>query len=55
MIIVEYGDYECPACQFAYAQVEKLLEAEGGNVKFVFRHFPLMSTHPQALAEALAA
>ncbi len=55
VIIVEYGDYECPACQFAYAQVEKLLKAEGGNVKFVFRHFPLMSPHPQAMAAALAA
>ena len=55
VIIVEYGDYECPACQSAYAQVERLLEAEGGNVKFVFRHFPLMSTHPQAMAAALAA
>ena len=55
VIIVEYGDYECPACQFAYAQVEKLLEAEAGNVKFVFRHFPLMSIHPQAMAAALAA
>ena len=53
--IVEYGDYQCPACQRAYVEVEKLLTAEGGNVKFVFRHFPLMSTHPQAMAAALAA
>ena len=53
--IVEYGDYECPACQRAYREVEKLLEAEAGNVKFVFRHFPLTSTHPRAMAAALAA
>ena len=55
MIIVEYGDYECPVCRSAYPQVERLLEAEAGNVQFVFRHFPLMSTHPQAMAAALAA
>jgi len=53
--IVEYGDYQCPACQRAYVEVEKLLTAEGGNVEFAFRHFPLMSTHPQAMAAALAA
>jgi len=53
--IVEYGDYQCPACQRAYVEVEKLLTAEVGNVKFVFRHFPLMSAHPQAMAAALAA
>ncbi len=53
--LVEYGDYECPACQRAYVEVEKLLTAERGNVKFVYRHFPLMSTHPQAMAAALAA
>ncbi len=35
--IVEYGDYQCPACQRAYVEVEKLLTAEGGNVKFVSR------------------
>lgn len=53
--LVEYGDYECPACQYAYGEVEKLLEAEGHNVRFVFRHFPLMAVHPQAMAAALAA
>jgi len=52
--LVEYGDYECPACQYAHGEVEKLLEAEGHNVRFVFRHFPLMTTHPQAMAAALA-
>lgn len=53
--IVEYGDYQCPACQRAYVEVEKLLTAEGPNARFVFRHFPLMTTHPRAMAAALAA
>ncbi len=53
--IVEYGDYECPACQRAYVEVEKLLTTERGNVKFVYRHFPLMRIHPQALGAALSA
>ena len=52
--LVEYGDYECPACQYAHGEVEKLLEAEGHNVRFVFRHFPLMTIHPQAMVAALA-
>ncbi len=53
--IVEYGDYECPACQRAYREVEKLLESEEGRVRFIFRHFPLIRMHPQALGAALAA
>ena len=53
--VVEYGDYQCPACQLAYGEVEKLLEAQGGDVLFVFRHFPLTSVHQRAMAAALAA
>jgi len=53
--IVEYGDYECPACQYTHGEVQKFLEADGHSVQFVFRHFPLTTVHPRAMPAALAA
>ena len=50
--LVEYGDYECPACQRAYGETERLLESEEGRVRFIFRHFPLMRIHQQALVSS---
>ena len=55
MILVEYGDFECPNCKQA-APVVKLLRTEFANrVGFVYRHFPLEEVHPHALAAAQAA
>jgi protein-disulfide isomerase len=51
--IVEFGDYECPAC----AQTEPLMEQlrteyqNNPQVNFVFRHYPL-AQHKKALAAA---
>lgn len=46
--LVEYGDYECPSCGMAYPVVERLRQHFGGNLRFVFRHFPLSTVHPLA-------
>ena len=53
--IVEYADYQCPACQAAHPEIEQTLRAEAERVRFVMRHFPLESAHPRALPAALAA
>ncbi len=53
--VVEYGDYECPYCGRVYPVVERLLEQYPGEVRFVFRHYPLDSVHPRARDAALAA
>lgn len=53
--LVEYGDYECPHCGAVYPVIEAARKAFGGNLRFVFRHFPLRSSHPHALAAAKAA
>ncbi len=57
VVIVEYGDYECPHCGRAYWVVKQLLEELGDDVGFVFRNFPLTEAHPRAetVAEALEA
>jgi protein-disulfide isomerase len=53
--LVEYGDYECPACGRAYPEVERARRHLGANLRFVFRHFPLTSIHPLAEPAAEAA
>ena len=47
-VVIEYGSYECPFC----AKADGLLE--GLPVQRVFRHFPVKSKHPRALALAQA-
>jgi protein-disulfide isomerase len=46
--LVEYGDYECQHCGDAHPIVKQVLEHFGDNVRFVFRHFPLIQIHPNA-------
>src|SRR2546429_5335512 len=46
--LVEYGDFECPFCGRAYADLKQVLRQVGGKVRFVFRHFPVSEEHPHA-------
>ena len=55
VVIVEYGDFECPSCKNAAPAVKMLLEHYPEEVRYVFRHFPLEVPHPRALAAAEAA
>jgi formate-nitrite transporter family protein len=53
--LVEYGDYECPYCRGAYRDVHRLLDRYPGEVRFVFRNFPIAQVHPHAEMAAEAA
>jgi protein-disulfide isomerase len=53
--LVEYGDFECPYCAAAHGIVQAARKAFGGNLRVVFRHFPLRASHPRALPAAKAA
>ena len=53
--LVEYGDYQCPFCAQAWPGVEDLVSRFGDRVVFAFRHFPLVSQHPDAWQAAIAA
>lgn len=55
LTLLEYGDYECPACIQAEPLTQHLVEAFGTRMRFVFRHFPLFEVHPQAELAAEAA
>ena len=46
--LVEYGDYECPACGAAHPIIKLVLAHFGPRLQFVFRHFPLTQAHPNA-------
>jgi protein-disulfide isomerase len=50
--LVEYGDYECPACGLAHPMVKLLIRQFADRLQFVFRHFPLIQVHPNAEAAA---
>ena len=55
VVVVEYGDFECPNCKQAAPAVKLLLRHFTGRIRFVYRHFPLEEVHPQALQAAEAA
>lgn len=55
VVVVEYGDYECPYCAAAAPVLRELVEGSDGQVQLVFRNFPLAEIHPHALTAALAA
>jgi protein-disulfide isomerase len=48
-LVIEYADFECPFCAALH---ERLGELE---IRLVFRHFPVRSSHPRAWAAAGAA
>src|SRR5258705_13165515 len=48
VILVEYGDYECPHCGHAYPIVKQVQKHFGKRLAFVFRNFPLNEVHPNA-------
>jgi protein-disulfide isomerase len=50
--LVEYGDYQCPACGAAYPVVKALQKRFSKELRFIFRNFPLTQSHPFALAAA---
>src|SRR5271169_3465651 len=55
VILVEYGDYECPSCREAYRILKEVKKRMGNRLCFVFRNFPLDKMHPHAFAAAVAA
>ena len=52
--IVEYSDFQCPACGYWSTEVEKLVDEFGSDLTFVYRHLPLKSIHKNAELAALA-
>lgn len=53
--LVEYGDFECPFCGTFYPIVQQVKEKYGDKITFQFRHFPIVSAHPNAMIAHRAA
>ncbi len=55
--LVEYGDLECPHCRQVVPIIRALRERMGNRLRYVYRHFPISSVHPNAqlAAEAVEA
>lgn len=53
-VLVEYSDFQCPACKYFYGMVKQLEEEKGDSVQVVYRHFPLQQ-HQHAKIAAIAA
>jgi len=52
--LVEYSDFQCPACAAFHPIVKQLLDEPelAGKVRFVYRNFPLTNIHKNALLAA---
>jgi Na+/H+ antiporter NhaA len=55
VVLVEYGDYECPYCGQAEAVIRELLVSFGDELGYVWRHLPLNDVHSNAQRAAEAA
>jgi protein-disulfide isomerase len=55
LTLVQYGDYECPYCGEAYPIVKEVQARMGERLRFVFRNFPISTSHPHAERAAEAA
>lgn len=55
LTIIEYSDFQCPACEAYHYIVNRLAEEYSDSVRIVFRHFPLVTIHPNAFNAARAA
>ena len=54
--IVEFTDYDCPFCRRYYNETfPQIMERYGDQIRYVMRHFPLVSMHPEAAKAAEAA
>lgn len=52
--IVEFSDFQCPACKASEPMVQSVLQQYPDKVKLVFRNFPLEQIHPNARLAAQA-
>ncbi|MCA9338873.1 thioredoxin domain-containing protein, partial [Candidatus Saccharibacteria bacterium] len=52
--LIEYGDFQCPACKSYYPIVKQLKEEYKDKIKFQFRNYPLSQIHPNAFMAARA-
>lgn len=53
--LVEYSDFQCPACGAFQPMVNEVMAEFGDKIKFEYKHYPLVQIHPFAEPAAKAA
>jgi len=48
--VVEFADFQCPACGFVYPIVKEVKDTLPADVSMLYKHFPIESKHNKALA-----
>ena len=48
VVLIEYSDFQCPACRSYYPILLELSQTYGDRIAFVYRHYPLKSIHINA-------
>lgn len=54
-ILIEYSDFQCPACALYYPLVKQIAATYGERILIVYRYFPLTTAHANADISARAA
>lgn len=54
LTVVEFGDFGCPFSRDAAASWRSAMRQYGDRVRFVYRHYPIASLHPDAVSAAEA-
>lgn len=55
VVVVEFGDFQCPFCKQAFPIVRELMNTYADRVVFIFRDYPISDIHPDAQKAAEAA
>jgi protein-disulfide isomerase len=53
--VTEFADFQCPACASFFPVISEVKQIFASQVRFEFKHFPLVQIHPNATAAHRAA
>lgn len=54
VVMLKFSDFECPFCAIASADMKTFTENHEDDVLYVYKHFPLVSIHDEAMPAAKA-